>query len=42
MNEEFQGYLDAPVKENLRSGMSPEEALRAVRVEMGSAESGEG
>jgi putative ABC transport system permease protein len=38
MDEELRGYLDAAVKEKMRSGMSPEQALRAARVEMGSVE----
>jgi predicted permease len=36
MDEELRGYLDADVKEKMRSGMSYEKALRAARVEMGS------
>jgi len=36
MDEELRGYLDAAVKEKMRSGMSQEQALRAARVEMGS------
>jgi predicted permease len=36
MDEELHGYLDAHVKEKMRSGMSYEQALRAARVEMGS------
>jgi predicted permease len=36
MDEELRGYLDAAAKEKMRSGMSPEQALRAARVEMGS------
>jgi len=36
MDEELRGYLDADVKEKMRSGMSYEQALRAGRVEMGS------
>ena len=36
MDEELRGYLDADVKEKMRSGMSHEEAMRAARVEMGS------
>jgi len=36
MDEELRGYLDADVKEKMRSGMSYEQALRAARVEMGS------
>ena len=38
MDEELRGYLDAAVQEKMRSGMSPEQALRAARVEMGSVE----
>ncbi len=36
MDEELRGFLDAAVKEKMRSGMSLEEARRAARVEMGS------
>ena len=36
MDEELRGFLDAAVKEKMRSGMSQEQALRATRVEMGS------
>ena len=36
MDEELRGYLDADVKEKMRSGMNQEQALRAARVEMGS------
>jgi putative ABC transport system permease protein len=36
MDEELRGYVDAAVKDKVRSGMSQEEALRAARVEMGS------
>ncbi|HMD83219.1 MAG TPA: ABC transporter permease [Terriglobia bacterium] len=36
MDEELRGYLDAAMKEKMRSGMRPEQALRAARVEMGS------
>jgi predicted permease len=36
MDEELRGYLDAAVKEKMRSGMSYEQALRVARVEMGS------
>jgi len=38
MDEELHGYLDAAVKDKMRSGMSQEQALRAARVEMGSVE----
>jgi putative ABC transport system permease protein len=36
MDEELRGYLDAAVKEKMRSGMSHADALRAARAEMGS------
>jgi putative ABC transport system permease protein len=36
MDEELHGFLDAAVKEKMRSGMSHDEARRAARVEMGS------
>jgi putative ABC transport system permease protein len=36
MDEELRGFLDAAVKEKMRSGMSQDEALRAARLEMGS------
>ena len=36
MDEELRGYLEAAVKEKMRSGMGYEQALRAARVEMGS------
>src|SRR5436190_1562923 len=42
MDEELNGYLDATVKDKIRSGMSPEEALRAARVEMGSVDAVKG
>ena len=38
MDEELRGYLDAAVKDKTRSGIGQDEALRAVRVEMGSVE----
>jgi hypothetical protein len=38
MDEELRGYLNAAVKDKMRSGMSEEQALRAARVEMGSVE----
>jgi len=38
MDEELRGYLDAAVKEKMRSGMSEEQARRAARIEMGSME----
>ncbi|HTV55987.1 MAG TPA: permease prefix domain 1-containing protein [Terriglobia bacterium] len=36
MDEELKGYLEAAVKDKIRSGMSPESALRSARVEIGS------
>ncbi len=38
MDEELRGYIDAAAQEKMRSGMTPEQALRAARVEMGSTE----
>ncbi|HEY6289960.1 MAG TPA: ABC transporter permease [Terriglobia bacterium] len=38
MDAELRDYLEAAVKEKVRLGMNPEEALRAARVEMGSME----
>ena len=38
MDEELKGYLDDAVKDKIRTGMSRHEALRAVRVEMGSVD----
>jgi hypothetical protein len=38
MDEELRGFLDAAVKEKMRSGMTYDEALRAARVEMGSVD----
>jgi putative ABC transport system permease protein len=38
MDEELRAYLDEAVKAKLRTGMSPEAALRLARVEMGSME----
>ncbi len=38
MDEELRAYLDASAGEKMRAGMSREEAFRAARVEMGSAE----
>jgi putative ABC transport system permease protein len=39
MDEELRGYLDAAVGEKMRRGISPEEAVRTARIEMGGAES---
>jgi putative ABC transport system permease protein len=39
MDEELRGYLGEATARNMRSGMSPEAARRAARVEMGSLES---
>ena len=36
LNEELDSYLEASVKDKQRSGMSPQQARRAARVEMGS------
>ena len=38
MDEELRDYLHAAVQGKIRSGVRPEEALRAARVEMGSLE----
>jgi len=38
MDEELRGYLDAAANDKMRSGMGPQEAQRAARVEMGSVE----
>jgi predicted permease len=37
MDEELRGFLDASAEDKLRAGMTQEEAARAARVEMGSA-----
>ena len=39
MDEELRAYLDAAEEQKVRRGMSPAEAQRAARVEMGSMES---
>ncbi|MGO9338669.1 MAG: ADOP family duplicated permease [Terracidiphilus sp.] len=36
MDEELRGFLEASAESKLRDGMTPEEAARAARVEMGS------
>ncbi len=38
MDDELRAYVDDAAQEKMRSGMSPEEALRAARVEMGSTD----
>ncbi len=38
MDEELRGYLDAAAKDKIQNGMTPEEARRAARQEMGSVE----
>jgi putative ABC transport system permease protein len=38
MDEELRAYLDAAVKEKMRSGITADQALRSARVEMGSME----
>ena len=37
MDEELSAFVDASTKDKLRRGMTPDEAVRAARVEMGSA-----
>ena len=37
MDEELRGFLEASTADKLRSGMTPEQAIHAARVEMGSA-----
>jgi predicted permease len=37
MDEELRGFMDASAEEKRRAGMTAEEAVRAARVEMGSA-----
>ena len=39
MDEELRGYLEESTKDKMHSGISPEAAARAARVEMGSMES---
>src|SRR5262249_4272554 len=39
INEELDSFLGESVNEKMRRGMSPEDALRAARAEVGSAES---
>ncbi|HEY1902441.1 MAG TPA: ABC transporter permease [Terracidiphilus sp.] len=39
LDEELRGFLDASAEQKRRAGMSPEQAARAARVEMGSANS---
>lgn len=36
IDEEFQGYLDAATEQKIRSGLNPQDAYRAARVEAGS------
>ncbi len=38
MDEELRGYLDAAAKDKMQNAMTPEEARRAARVEIGSLE----
>src|SRR5579864_8700189 len=38
LREELQGYVEAAAAEKMRAGMAPEEARRAARLELGSAE----
>ena len=37
MDEELRGFLDASMEDKRRAGMSPDQAARAARIEMGSA-----
>jgi len=37
MDEELRGFVEASAADKLRRGMTPDEAIRAARVEMGSA-----
>ena len=39
MDEELREYLDAAVNKKMRRGINREQAVRAVRIEMGGAES---
>jgi hypothetical protein len=39
MDEELRGFMDTSAEDKRRSGMSPEQAARAARVEMGSRNS---
>ena len=39
MDEELRGFLDASAADKRRAGMTPEQAARAARVEMGSTNS---
>lgn len=38
LDEELRAYLDTSIEENIRAGMTREDAIRAARVEMGSLE----
>jgi hypothetical protein len=38
LDEELRAYLDTSIEENMRAGMTREDAIRAARVEMGSLE----
>jgi hypothetical protein len=37
MDEELRGFVEASTADKLRRGMTPDQAIRAARVEMGSA-----
>jgi hypothetical protein len=41
MDEELRGFVEASTADKLRRGMTPDQALRAARVEMGSAKCGQ-
>src|ERR1039457_4912320 len=36
MDEELRGFLEASAEDKRRAGMSPDQAVRAARIEMGS------
>lgn len=38
LNEELRAYLESATQEKMKAGLSPEEALRAARIEIGSME----
>jgi len=38
LNEELNGFLEMAAEEKMKQGMSPKDALRAVRLERGSLE----
>ena len=38
MDEELNGFLQAAAEKKMRDGLSPDQAMRAARIEMGSTE----